>query len=399
MDGTNQASNTILVLHNYELIDPFTIHCRRMSDSIQARSDYIKVEAEIQKCRTITQSSRFALIPEADQTRMSSHITSLERQLDEKKDELATHIARLVESDSWPVTIDGGLEAASKYEQIVESVEELRDTVKAMDEALVVIVSDQQERIQADQKDGVAMDVDGEGEKLSEVIPWKRIRPSTDLDEAPERNSRDMDGPMQRELEAIQETLLTLEGRVDELENEMTQQHRELMDEVNYRMETKLEVVTGVLGGTSLGTTSGALQASNKLLEVEENVQATGMQVGEIAGEVANLITWSSSMDEERARQNAELEQLQAENTEVGVYGVLGEFPLTVAAVATNTQKLRRNTRPKPTRNRLSDSCLDCLRGRPVTSIFTTGPTRRSCSQSCRTAHLGKSEDKRSGYD
>lgn len=299
-----------------------------MSDSIQTRSEHAKLEAEVRNLRRLTQSSRYSGLEEEDKARLNERLKDCETRTARKKEELSDHIARLMEAESWPVVKQEGgqvteTEAGNelKYFEMAQAVAELRATVTKMNDAINMFIRARNSN--AEGEIDMAMDVDGD-EKLDNARPTKRRRTSQGAESSDEQ-SRDASDIIQREVTVLRDKLVMLEGRLSDLENDRIQQNRELMDEIEARIQSRLEDLDT---GKPSATDSAALQqASDRLFEVEQHVNATGAQVDEIAVEIGSLITRSSSTEAEIARLRQELIELSAENTTVNLTRIRCTYP------------------------------------------------------------------------
>jgi hypothetical protein len=284
-----------------------------MADSIQTHSEHAKLEAEVHHLRRLTQSSRYTGLATEDKSRLDTQLKECEEKAARKKEELAEHIARFMESDTWPVVNQPGSATGTdtlKIVEIVKSVAEWRDTVTTLNDSVGVIVGVKNANTESEAD--FAMDVDDNGKPDNGPLA-KRRRTSRGPGESSDGQFRVAAEAIQQDIANLRDMLAILEGRLSDLENDGTQQHRELMDEIEARIDSKLDT-----GNPSAEESAARQQASEKLNEVEQNLIATGAQVDEIAVEVASLITRTSSIDTEVGRLKHELRQLTAENTLVG---------------------------------------------------------------------------------
>lgn len=269
-----------------------------MAECLQSRSDYAKLEEEVGNQRRLMQSSRYSLLSEEDRQRSRVRLAELESRRDARKEKVDDVIARLVDSNSWPIGPQSEVEEGTeeKYREMIKYAEELRTTATEMNSMLNDIRKPDHP---VGGVDGSPMDIDQSG---GPSRPLKRRRVS----EAGESGRR----PTGEEAESMHDKLLNIEGRLSNLLNDLNAQDTDLMDQLDERMELKLEEL--LRADPSLAVPPPNPHAE-KLFEIDQNIALTGEQVGELAEEVANIVIRSNAVEmemealkfeEERARQS-----------------------------------------------------------------------------------------------
>jgi hypothetical protein len=228
---------------------------------------------------------------------------------------LEDHIARLLETDTWPVVhrqggdeIEPGTEM--KYYEMAKAVADLMRTITTMNDLLNEYVRARNAIAEVD----VAMEVDEYG-GMDGTRPIKRRRTMEGAEELNDERSANTSVIIQQEIAALRETLITLEGRLSDFENDRTQQNGVLMEHIESRIESSLEDFD--IGKPSAKDSAALQITSDRLNEMDQDVNATGAQVDVIAVEIGNLITQSTSTETDIARLRQELQELTVENAAV----------------------------------------------------------------------------------
>jgi hypothetical protein len=273
---------------------------RRISNSIQAHSEYKALASEVDKCRRLANAWTFAQLPPEDKLSLNTRLAQLESECQEKRQQRDEFIAQLVESESWPI-VRGSQQDDFAHKKLFTYVGELRNTITEMNKALVEVIEQRNARGRSPVPPGLpddAMDVNNNR-------PLKRRRVS------PNGNARGPRGETiaPKELEHVQDKLIDFERTLSDFENSLTQHDRELEDEMVSRMEQRFDEIfaakplpPSVASAPDIAKpASGSMsEASMQILrEIEKNVNVTGDQVGELAQEVGNLIVQSSLHEKE----------------------------------------------------------------------------------------------------
>ncbi|KAH9951893.1 hypothetical protein B0H21DRAFT_705064 [Amylocystis lapponica] len=292
---------------------------RLMSEAVVTRSEHLRLQKELQSYQRLTQSRRFVEIPEEARVQMDAQSADVMRQCEEKKQALNAIVAQLTGADVWPAEPLGQRILDGSPAEMKASIIELKANVQHIFDAL---------RKAAPTVGSDTKLVDTMDPQLSphQGPPAKRRRLSPALNQLSLAvSSGDKAQLGSNALDEVMDLLRKFESRLSDLENDMIQHDNDLLEEVEGRIQNKLE---GLQSDHSLPLLSssepgGQIQAvvaaeqqpaldvpqGRKLEEFRQEVDTLGEQVGELAQEVANLILEMRAKDEEaqRLRQDNEL--------------------------------------------------------------------------------------------
>ncbi|OBZ69181.1 ATP-dependent rRNA helicase SPB4 [Grifola frondosa] len=270
-----------------------------MSDAVLARSDHLRLQREAQNYERLRNSWRFTDIAEEDKSRLGAQLDDLAAQVENKKKELNRIVTQLVDSDFWPFAQQGPPTAEEGAQEIRTIVTNLRRDVNELYDILGKINAQATSSVPNDQKPIPSLD-----EYNNSNHPAKRQRMSISGDALVDENPA-VSGPRSEELNELLDRLTALEDQLSDLQNDMVQFDNDLLTEVDDRIQTRIDEVR--LSGES--SKSGPSSADLRRLEQELNV--TGNQLGELAMEVANLISQTSEHELENTRLREENDRLK----------------------------------------------------------------------------------------
>lgn len=279
------------VLHNASL------RLRLFSDSTKHRTEHVKLESELRFKRQLKESSGFANLSEDDQLLLTTEISDLERQCESKKQELNTTIAKLMETNYWPVLQPPDINGAEKkYQDLKNVVAELKDAVTKVNGDLEFISANLNLGRTSGAQSEQAMDVDRR--------PTKRRR--VDDNEEIGVFSSNGQGYTTEEFENIRDSVVNLERRLSDLHNDLTQRDGDMMDEITEAIDAKWEDA----GPPQVSQGDSKVGDSGKLQQVEDSLTSTGADVGALAEEVGKLMVREPELA-------AEMQQLKEENARI----------------------------------------------------------------------------------
>ncbi|KAI0957464.1 hypothetical protein AcW1_005847 [Taiwanofungus camphoratus] len=279
---------------------------KHLSEAVIFRSEHAKLQAEAQMYRRLAQSWRFGATSEEDKARLNAQLSDIQLQCETKRQELNTSVTKLIELDFWPLPQHGSPPIDASQKQIQVTVSELRGHITEL--YSLIDQTQTQSPAAVELKSALSMDVhDAQAE---EHRPAKRQRLS------PGHQEHLLDGvDVQDEL---RERLLMMERRLSDLENEMVQHDNDLLFEVEDLVQTRLEGLRSMSGKISTikdgnGDHHSGLNpfSYEHQLHLEQELEITGGQVGELAQEVASLIRRANIGDKENAQLRDENEQLK----------------------------------------------------------------------------------------
>ena len=293
---------------------------RAISDASIARDDYIKLEKDIQRYQRLKQSWKYVDVSEAEKSRFEAQLSSLQEQYAQKRKDLGELTERLVESDFWPTT------SRSVAVSVRATVEDLQDKVKSIFETVQKL----------------------EASRLSsntDALPTKENPPTSDTPRPPKRRrleNGDVDSSMTDEsklndtaspaaFDELKDRVLTLEGHLADLQNELVQWDNHALTAVEEEMEHRFEQY----GLVKLGESSSSRQAPvpvptlappsappipgdpAKAGVLETELQRAGTDIQMVAKEVGELISRADIRDADLLALYEENQRLKNEVTNV----------------------------------------------------------------------------------
>jgi hypothetical protein len=274
-----------------------SLRLRLFSDSTKHRTEHVKLESDVRFKRRLKQSSGFASLSEDDKLLLTNEISDLETKCESKKQELNTTVAKLMETNYWPVLQPPDIiEAEKKYQDLKNVVTELKDAVTKVNGDLEFIVANLNLSRTSGAQGEQAMDVDRR--------PTKRRR--VDDDEEIGVFSSNGQGYTTEEFENIRDSVANLERRLSDLHNDLTQRDADMMDEIAEAIDAKWEDA----GPPQVSQDDSKVGDSGKLQQVEDNLTTTGADVGALAEEVGKLMVREPELA-------AEMQQLKEENARI----------------------------------------------------------------------------------
>jgi hypothetical protein len=306
-----------------------------MASGVSARVQYLKLEGDIVTLRRMLNSKQMRDFSEESRRRVEKQLDEAKAALKLKKDELNSIVLSLVDSDFWPVpprledmTISNLSE--EKFKEVRLTVWELKDKVKELSETV------RNQRIHAV---SVLKDSSKPNSRLStptlppnhttlmqvdEPRPAKRRRLSEDK-ERPVEGFVHIDSLSSSALEALDERLISLEGRLADMENEMVQFDHDVEDRIEERL-ANLNINPASTPGQSVNQTETldtgqvSQDIQTKLRELEAGFTQAGSEIEEVAGEIASIITQMTAIDGETARLMAENEMMKQQIIVVSMF-------------------------------------------------------------------------------
>ncbi|KAL4067642.1 hypothetical protein V8B97DRAFT_1688927 [Scleroderma yunnanense] len=280
-----------------------------MFASITSRRDFRKIEKDLESIRLLGQSSRVADLPEEDKARIGAQKIALELQLETKRKEVNDITHRLMGTEFWPAIKATELQNLERtFSDVKKHVSEVKSSLEDLQSSCNVLLKTH----------GIAAGDTSEASHDTER-PLKRRR----MSEQPEAPSHDTDGDASHsssELETFRAKLTGLNRQVSDLENHINQRHQIIYDEVELRINERLEEEGFFSPVEEIQVPRADIEAvvdsHNSVLV--QNIQTTESEIGQLAEEVAALITQRHELEKRCSSvetENAELKSAVGELT------------------------------------------------------------------------------------
>lgn len=294
---------------------------RLLSDVVSERMKAATIERDMQHYRSLIQSNRFEAFSAAEKTRTQTILKQVEIRLDEERKVIDQLLSRLVDIGFWPVLPPYDVPAfEDKYKDMKVSVEGLGGSIAQLQERMAKVTLQHQSRMAGTAGSSIGVDAEGPAKKR------KRLFPPGDTPEAAHyalSNDPDRDhesAEMEIAVDGLRDRIRSIDHRVLELDNSLTQHARDVISEFDTTLDEKIgEILTDPSTVAQAGDLVSPVvqQAIEKL---NKEVSEAGGDIQVIADEVAELIAQSGSMTKQNVRLQVENDKLQIEIAEVCIF-------------------------------------------------------------------------------
>jgi hypothetical protein len=244
---------------------------------------------------------------EEDQTRLKNQLVELEKQRDEAKKLYEETVDKLFKTGSWPVglptTVEDDMEENRK--EVMKYIQELKDTALHMSRILEDISMFKSPPppppplFLSDESDGAPTDVgqpDGDN-MLRKSLKRRRM-------------------PTRKELDRFLERLAHMESLISTLQNDINEHGRETREEFEQLVDTKLDEFQAV-------REEADRQRLHKKQALEQEITATGEDVGVLASDIGDLIIRVGKLEVDVGTSRKEREESKKKVLEVGFFPFL----------------------------------------------------------------------------
>ncbi|KAI0062264.1 hypothetical protein BV25DRAFT_1916182 [Artomyces pyxidatus] len=266
--------------------------------AVTERLEIEKLERKIIELRRQVESSAYqALGPEVRAT-VTTELANTVAKSQEKKESLNGLITKLVESGFWPVLSPHNLENLDgKLKDMRESLSGLHDGVSQLQSSLTKVAAQHLRRqgVVVLTGESTPMDVDAEG---GSSRPAKRRRMSDSSQEPRD----DLAAGMQEAIEKLHDRIRSIDDRVLELDNNLTQHSRDVLEDFEGRLDAKVDEIKGMDDTGAAPSDQIGQQAAEQLKVLQDRYEESGNDITELAKEIADLIGKLNESKEENER-------------------------------------------------------------------------------------------------
>lgn len=305
---------------------------RTLADAVNMRVDYVRLEREVLSFKQMYNSKRLVDISEETRERLSKQLAELEAQWDKKRLELNSAVFRLIDAEYWPV-VSQPLDPMSpdeRFRAMRETVWELRDKVKELSETMKQV----NERLEAS-KPVPPPTASTVAEAGGPPLKRRKVSVPEEEGEVPStaEPSSSTSVPVHASLDAeqlntITEQFASLETRVEDLENELIQTDRNVLEQLEEKLEERLGQLNLRDGQSAEGSGARAeappdtgQQDAKQLAALQTIVSGVSNDIEELAGEVANMISNSGGIEDQVQRLTKENEEMRKQIAKVSEGG------------------------------------------------------------------------------
>lgn len=274
-----------------------------MFTSINVHQQYSEAEQKLRSWRQLGSSSHKANLSTEDEARMTAKTRSLEIMCDAKKKEIFEVIQKLTASDYWPAIKPPDLQSLeTKFLGMKQYLSKLRDSVNDLNTNFSALLKSK------DKDSGTASKDSGEP-------PLKRRRLEGEDATADTSETTSSSGA----LEGIQERLTCVARQLSDLQNDIYQRDTIMEDEIEARIDARLEEVDIFPDEVDMNPTADVVAAAVQAETAKglKMIRGTSEQLREVSLEVVSLMAQSKGTDDEATRVRQENEQLKVEIAKV----------------------------------------------------------------------------------
>ncbi|THH31153.1 hypothetical protein EUX98_g3039 [Antrodiella citrinella] len=349
-----------------ERLNAWVDRIKILSDAVLGRTEYVRLEKELQGYQRVVQSWRFVDVSEEEKSRLQTQLTTLETQFETKKKNLNTLTHRLVDSEFWPAIPQNAAVG------VRGSVEDLQGKVKDIYEAIEKL---QNLRLSSSISESTPSKASTPVEEPNRPAKRRRLtNGDVSMDTTPTKaKDQAQDTAMTMDLDRLKDRVLALEDKLSEMENELVQADHTMLLTLQDELDAKLEAYNlpsknspPVPAHPVPAASLPPQEAEQKINTLEASLKLTGADIAEIADDVANLVTSNaeknvaiSKLKEDNKQLQSQitfLQEVQAQNTKA-LEVQKAEIEALKAAVTLFVSQTRPEPRPIPTVDDLIAAC------------------------------------------
>lgn len=272
-----------------------------MFTSITARREYAKIESDLESMRRLSQSSCITGLSEEDKSRINEQKIALERELEKKRKEVNDVIQHLIGTEFWPALKTPELQGLEKtLAEVKKHASDVKSSLEDLQSSCSALFSSQATQIgqNPEEPDGTER-------------PKKRRRLSEG--EVSEDDASGGVGYRPAELEEFRDKLTGLSRQISDLENHINQRHQVMHDEMELRINERLEEEGYFSDVEEIRVPQADIEAvvDTHNSALVQNIQTTGGEVGQLAEEVATLISQRHELEQRCKHMETENENLR----------------------------------------------------------------------------------------
>ncbi|KAI0362348.1 hypothetical protein OH77DRAFT_1515607 [Trametes cingulata] len=299
-----------------------------LSVAVQARSEHIRLQEDLQKYERLTKSAHYESLPDEEKAALQKLIAAATSRSQEKQQELNRLAGQLIPEDFWPFAqraqqaADPGFQMMTEALAIVKKdVEELHGSLAGVQAILpssaaaVGSAANTAATASAPAPAPAPKPEPGEITGDATARPKKRRRLSTD-------GGAHIAALSSAELEKMQDRLAVLTHRISDLQNDLLQYDSKVADEVEAQLDYRMAGLRLGVGGEA--ETLADPEAQKRVEKLSQDIAVAQSRTAEAEAELAKLESYGKSRDEKNASMQQEndtlrkqIEELQANHAEM----------------------------------------------------------------------------------
>ena len=264
-----------------------------MADATKEFMEIEKLEQDMLLRRRQVQASSFAALPSDIRTTFQTGLASAESAYEKKKDSYNSTVNRLSETSFWPTVPEQRVgELETKLKEAKTMLGGLADGVGQLYKKIEGIYEQRSGNPSA-KRSSANEDVTAAGSLDGAVHTKKRRRLSTN--ESGESTPPDI----REDVKSIKKTIREIEDHLHEVENDIAQHSYHIMEQLEGKIEEKIEDIARNTDISSLVEVRLGPQTAKTLQAFSESFAHADREIGELAQEVAELIPKLDSLKRE----------------------------------------------------------------------------------------------------
>jgi hypothetical protein len=267
-----------------------------MADATQEYMDLGKLEKDVESRRRQVQSPVFNTLSSAVRDAFQAGLANATATCEKKKASLNKALSKLSETDFWPpIPAQNVGDMETKLTEAKTMLGGLADSVSQLYKRIESLYEKRTGRSNSSPSEGATVaSSSGDGDTTH---PKKRRRLSVEGGDT----AADMTSPdMREDVESIRDTIREIEDRMQEMENDLTQHSRNIMEQLEAKMDEKIEEIarnadmSALMGDQKFGT-----QTAQTIQTFHENFAQADREIAELAQEVGGFIPQLDALQRE----------------------------------------------------------------------------------------------------
>ena len=258
-----------------------------MADATQEYIDLGKLEKDVEARRRQVQSSAFDSLPSEIRDSFQAGLANATASCERKKASLNKALNKLSETDFWPsISPEKVVDMEFKLKEAKTMLGGLADSVGQLYKRIEGLY--EQRPVPPTADEGATAAAGGDGDTHTK----KRRRVSEDGEIA--------DSPdMREDVESIRDTIRELEDRMQEMENDITLHSRNIVEQLEAKMDEKIEEIAQSADISALAGEKLLPQTAQTIQVFQENFAQADREIAELAQEMADLIPQLDALQRE----------------------------------------------------------------------------------------------------
>jgi hypothetical protein len=258
-----------------------------MADATQEYMDLGKLEKDVESRRRQVQSAAFNTLPSDVKGAFEASLKSAQANYEKKKVLLDGAINKLSETDFWP---------AVPFQKVGDMEAKLKEA-KTMLGSLADSVSQLYKRIERQRPGPPGSSSEGADEGATATAGGgdgdprakKRRRLSSSADGGDHEEDA-TPSEVREDVESIKDTIREIEDHLQEVENDMTQRSLDIIEQIEAKMDEKIEEIARSADIAALVDTQLGTQTVRTIQAFDESFAQADREISELAQEMAGLL-------------------------------------------------------------------------------------------------------------